>query len=388
MNMKPMLLKFSRVILLVTTALIVFSCNKAGENEYIITGTIKGVDGKKVYLEVQDDMTGAFKTLDTVVVEGGKFTIKGSAKEADINLIQIESVEGKIPFILENGDIEMDINKDSLSAVKVTGTYNNDELTAYRELGSAIQKKMMKFQKDNMAKMNQAQQKKDTATINALSKEYFKFQKDFAAQSEEYVKTHPKAFISLLLIESFFQQMVEPAKITTYFNGLDKELKANKHGKKIKSQLDIINKPAAPAGVAVGSVAPDFSAPDPSGKMVSLKQCMGKVTLIDFWASWCNPCRAENPNNVALYNEFHAKGLNIIGVSLDKVGAKWKEAIAKDKLAWPQISNLKYWDEPIRVTYGVESIPATFLLDANGKVVAKDLTGAALKAKVAELLAK
>lgn len=388
MNMKPMLLKFSRVILLVTAALIVFSCNKAGENEYIITGTIKGVDGKKVYLEVQDDMTGAFKTLDTVIVEGGKFTIKGSAKEADINLIQIESVEGKIPFILENGDIEMDINKDSLSAVKVTGTYNNDELTAYRELGSAIQKKMMKFQKDNMAKMNQAQQKKDTATINALSKEYFKFQKDFAAQSEEYVKTHPKAFISLLLIESFFQQMVEPAKITTYFNGLDKELKANKHGKKIKSQLDIINKPAAPAGVAVGSVAPDFSAPDPSGKMVSLKQCMGKVTLIDFWASWCNPCRAENPNNVALYNEFHAKGLNIIGVSLDKDGAKWKEAIAKDKLAWPQISNLKYWDEPIRVTYGVESIPATFLLDANGKVVAKDLTGAALKAKVAELLAK
>lgn len=388
MNMKPMLLKFSRVILLVTTALIVFSCNKAGENEYIITGTIKGVDGKKVYLEVQDDMTGAFKTLDTVVVEGGKFTMKGSAKEADINLIQIESVEGKIPFILENGDIEMDINKDSLSAVKVTGTYNNDELTAYRELGSAIQKKMMKFQKDNMAKMNQAQQKKDTATINALSKEYFKFQKDFAAQSEEYVKTHPKAFISLLLIESFFQQMVEPAKITTYFNGLDKELKANKHGKKIKSQLDVINKPAAPAGVAVGNVAPDFSAPDPSGKMVSLKQCMGKVTLIDFWASWCNPCRAENPNNVALYNEFHAKGLNIIGVSLDKDGAKWKEAIAKDKLAWPQISNLKYWDEPIRVTYGVESIPATFLLDANGTVVAKDLTGAALKAKVAELLSK
>jgi hypothetical protein len=386
--MKSQLLRFSRFILLVTSALLVFSCNKAGENEYIITGTIKGVDGKKVYLEVQDDMTGAFKTLDTVVVEGGKFTMKGSAKESDINLIQIESVEGKIPFILENGDIEMDINKDSLSLVKVTGTYNNDELTAYRELGSAIQKKMMKFQKDNMAKMNLAQQKKDTATINALSKEYFKFQKDFAAQSEEYVKKHPKSFISLLLIESFFQQMVEPAKITTYFNGLDKELKANKHGKKIKSQLDLINKPAAPAGVAVGAIAPDFSAPDPNGKMVSLKQCMGKVTLIDFWASWCNPCRAENPNNVAMYNEFHAKGLNIIGVSLDKDAAKWKEAIAKDKLTWPQISNLKYWDEPIRVTYGVESIPATFLLDANGTVVAKDLTGAALKAKVAELLAK
>ncbi|MEN9323690.1 MAG: hypothetical protein RL699_1470 [Bacteroidota bacterium] len=387
--MKSMLLSFSRSFLVLTAAAVVFSCNKAGENEYIITGTIKGIaDGKKVFLEVQDDMTGAFKALDTVKVEGGKFTIKGSAKGADINLIQIESVNGKIPFILENGDIEMDINKDSLNLVKVTGTYNNDELTAYRELGTKIQKDMMKFQKDNMVKMNQAQQKKDTVTINNLRKAYFKFQEDFAKQSEEYVKTHPKSFISLLIIESLFQQMVDPAKITKYFNGLDKELKANKHGKKIKSQLDLLNKPAAPAGVEVGSIAPDFSAPGPDGKVISLKQSMGKVTLVDFWASWCNPCRAENPNNVALYNEFHAKGLNIIGVSLDKDAAKWKEAIAKDKLAWPQISNLKYWDEPIRVTYGVESIPATFLLDANGTVVAKDLTGAALKAKVAELLAK
>jgi len=387
--MKSMLLSFSRTFLVLTAAAVVFSCNKAGENEYIITGTIKGIaDGKKVFLEVQDDMTGAFKALDTVKVEGGKFTIKGSAKGADINLIQIESVNGKIPFILENGDIEMDINKDSLNLVKVTGTYNNDELTAYRELGTKIQKDIMKFQKDNMVKMNQAQQKKDTVTINNLRKAYFKFQEDFAKQSEEYVKTHPKSFISLLIIESLFQQMVDPAKITKYFNGLDKELKANKHGKKIKSQLDLLNKPAAPAGVEVGSIAPDFSAPGPDGKVISLKQSMGKVTLVDFWASWCNPCRAENPNNVALYNEFHAKGLNIIGVSLDKDAAKWKEAIAKDKLAWPQISNLKYWDEPIRVTYGVESIPATFLLDANGTVVAKDLTGAALKAKVAELLAK
>ena len=112
------------------------------------------------------------------------------------------------------------------------------------------------------------------------------------------------------------------------------------------------------------------------------------MTIIDFWASWCGPCRKENPNVVALYNELHSKGLNIIGVSLDKDVAKWKEAIAKDKLAWIQISNLMHWDDPIAKQYGIESIPATLVLDAQGNIVAKDIYGAELKAKVLELLAK
>ena len=165
---------------------------------------------------------------------------------------------------------------------------------------------------------------------------------------------------------------------------MDAEVKGTKHGKKVKTKLDELK------SVEVGQKAPDFSAPNPEGKMVSLKESLGKVTVIDFWASWCAPCRVENPNVVALYNEFHAKGLNIIGVSLDRAGedAKWKEAIAKDKLTWTQVSNLKFWEDPIATKYNVKSIPATFLLDAQGKIVAKDLHGAELKAKVAELLAK
>ena len=122
--------------------------------------------------------------------------------------------------------------------------------------------------------------------------------------------------------------------------------------------------------------------------MVSLKQSLGKVTIVDFWASWCGPCRAENPHVVALYNEFHSKGLNIVGVSLDKDASKWKETIAKDKLSWTQVSNLKHWDEPIAKQYKVEGIPATFILDANGKVIASGLRGDELRAKITELLGK
>lgn len=112
------------------------------------------------------------------------------------------------------------------------------------------------------------------------------------------------------------------------------------------------------------------------------------MTIIDFWASWCGPCRKENPNVVALYNELHPKGLNILSVSLDKDASKWKEAIAKDKLNWAHISNLMHWDEPIAKQYEVESIPSTFVLDSKGKIVAKNIYGTELKAKVLELLAK
>ena len=120
--------------------------------------------------------------------------------------------------------------------------------------------------------------------------------------------------------------------------------------------------------------------------MASLKENLGKATLIDFWASWCPPCRQENPNVVAIYNEFHAKGLNIISVSLDKFADKWKQAIEEDKLSWTQVSNLKEMKDPIALQYEVTQIPTTFLLDASGKVVAVDLRGDDLKAKINELL--
>ncbi len=376
-----------KILLVLSVVAVLFSCNKAGENEYIVTGTIKGIaEGKTVTLEVQDE-TGQLKPVDTVKVEKGKFVLKGSAKEPEMNFMQVEGVQGKVPFILENGDIEVVINKDSIENSKVTGTYNNEELSSYKAKGMAIQKKMIKFQQDNMAKMNDAQQKKDSVVINVLRKEYNKFQEEFMKQSDDYLKTHNKAFISVLIIEGMFNQMApDVAKIKKLYGGLDKSLKDTKHGKNIKSKLDKMNTPvAAAAGVEVGTMAPEFSAPNPDGKVITLKESLGKITIIDFWASWCQPCRQENPNMVAIYKAFHAKGLNMVSVSLDDEAAKWKAAIAKDQLTWTQVSNLKEMDDPIAKAYSIKLIPSTFIVDATGKVIAKDLRGDALKAKVAEL---
>ena len=199
--------------------------------------------------------------------------------------------------------------------------------------------------------------------------------------SKKFIKENPDAYLSVLLLENFLmRQYLTPEEIKSYFEGLDKDVKETKSGKKIKTALDSMS------AIVIGKPAPNFSAPSPEGKTISLKESLGKVTIIDFWASWCGPCRAENPNVVALYNEFHPQGLNIIGVSLDKDAAKWKEAIAKDGLIWPHVSNLKFWEDPIAKQYNVQSIPATFILDEKGNIVAKDLRGEELRAKVAALL--
>ena len=133
-------------------------------------------------------------------------------------------------------------------------------------------------------------------------------------------------------------------------------------------------------------MAPDFSAPDPNGNQIALSDVKGKLTLIDFWAAWCKPCRAENPNVVRVYEKYHDKGLNIIGVSLDRKAEAWKKAIIDDKLVWNQVSNLAYFNDEVAKLYNVNAIPAAFLIDANGVIVAKNLRGPALETKVAEML--
>lgn len=377
--------KNMRIKILVLAGLsILAACSKVKDDEFLITGTAKGVEnGKMAILQVQDEMGPVSK--DTVKVENGKFEFKGKAGQGpEIGFVVIESVnQGMVPFIFENGEINITVDKDTIQKSKIGGTHNNDKFQEYNDASSVIYKKMIAFQKNNQQKFLDARKVSDTATMNALRKENETFQKSLDKQSVEFAEKNPDAFLSSLLLENFIaRQSLEADKIEKLYKALSSDIKKTKSGTRVG---EFVN---AQKAVNVGTAAPAFSAPNPEGKTVSLKESLGKVTIVDFWASWCSPCRAENPNVVALYNEFHAKGLNIIGVSLDKDAAKWKEAIAKDKLTWTQVSNLKYWEDPIAKLYNVKSIPATFILDATGNIVAKDLRGAELKAKVAELLAK
>ncbi|MES2809852.1 MAG: TlpA disulfide reductase family protein, partial [Bacteroidota bacterium] len=141
---------------------------------------------------------------------------------------------------------------------------------------------------------------------------------------------------------------------------------------------------------AIGALAPDFTQPDADGKLIKLSSFKGKYVLIDFWASWCGPCRAENPNVVKAYQKYKSKNFTILGVSLDRPNDKegWLNAVKKDGLEWTQVSDLKYWSNAAAALYYVQSIPANFLLDPNGKIIAKNLRGTDLDDKLAEVLAK
>lgn len=348
--------------------------------DFQIQGTANGLEGKTIVFRKQDEKLGLV-AVDSAKVVNGKFSWKGKVTEPEIYFAEIKDSESRVAFILESGKIEITLLKDSIGSSIIGGTQNNKDLQGFNVKAMTISRKIQKFQETNNEKMQQAQKSNDTATVNSLMKEFGNYQKELMNLAAEFPKKNPKSFISVLFVDNMFNAPdVDIEEIKKVYNSLDAKIRATKPGLKVLKKIQDYR------SVNIGDQAPDFSAASPEGKTISLKESLGKVTIIDFWASWCGPCRRENPNVVKLYNEFHAKGLNIIGVSLDKDAAKWKEAIEKDQLAWPHISNLMFWDEPIAATYGVKSIPATFILDENGKIIARDLRGEELRAKIASIL--
>lgn len=365
-----------KILITLIAATFLVSCKK---EDYTISGDIKNHKGADyVYLEIQENDKP--KTIDSIKIKDGKFEFKGKADSLDIAFIKIPALKCMFPFILENGSININIVKDSLSNTKITGTENNDDLQKFNDEVNKLNKKLSDFGRKNQQKFIEATAKNDLATAKKLTDEANKIQKEYMDFPKNYIKENTN-FLALIILENFAIRGNMPVnEAKSNFNKFSDELKNSKSGIRINK---VINPSTEKKKV---NKAAEFSAKTPDGKLVSLKESLGKVTIIDFWASWCPPCRAENPNMVALYNEFHAKGLNIIGVSLDDNIEAWKKAIEKDKLTWTHVSNLKKWEDPIAKMYQVEEIPATFLLDAQGNIVAKNLHGDELKAKIAELL--
>jgi hypothetical protein len=252
-----------KIILLLSAAVVLISCSKVGKGEFLISGTAKGIEnGKTIILQTQNE--SGLLSVDTVKVQDGKFEIKGKITEPAFHMLQVESINGPVPFILENGEVIIEINKDSISKSKISGTYNNDEFTKFNLELVKLQKTLVDFQKNNTDLMNKAQQTKDTAVINKLMTEFTKIQQtvgvDTKAKYLTYADTHPKSFISVLIIQGMISSPdSDIQKMEKMYKGLDESLQNTKPGKAIKTILDQAKTPS------VGAVPPAGATPPADG---------------------------------------------------------------------------------------------------------------------------
>ena len=374
-----------RIILLLVIGSLIYSCNTEEPlppNTYEITGNAKGiVNGLRAYIKVSEGNKEI--AIDTAIVMNETFTFRGNAAVPIIAKIEINSVPGNLPFVFEPSRMHIEINKDSLYFSSIEGSKNNDDYNRYKDAAKGLLQEIRAL-KDQAAAATETEERR---AFLGQTQEKTEYLQDYAY---EFINNNVNSEFSLLLLES---KVGDPNakfdKIKENFANLQGVIKRNPYfdslGKKINGYMAILE---ANARLDYGKIAPDFTSPTPEGKMLALNDVKGKATIIDFWASWCGPCRRENPNIVKVYEKYHEKGLEIISVSLDRPGQKdrWLKAIEDDKLTWNHVGSLQYFNDPVARMYNVSAIPSMFVLDEQGRIVGKKLRGQALHDKISQLL--
>jgi len=278
---------------------------------------------------------------------------------------------------LQPGTIKV-VSVDSFSNVSVAGSKADDE---YRMLEETA--KPYNDQLDELYRRFQVARKNKEADLVKI----FENQIDSLNASANdkiygtYVKKNPSSLLAMYALKNWAGYEIDAEKIEPVFKTLPESVRNSASGKDMQQKIAIAKK------TAVGQMALDFTQNDTLGVPVALHSLKGKYLLVDFWASWCGPCRAENPNLVNTFNKYKEKGFQVLGISLDRPGAKerWLQAIHDDRLAWTHVSDLQFWDNAVAKQYGIQAIPQNLLLDPNGKIIAKNLKGEDLDKKLASI---
>ncbi len=345
------------------------------DSSYTITGKIDGIDSGWVYLMNRQ----AGEKPDSAMVSNGTFTFKGKAATPQYCYLGIPNngnKEYRLGFFIDNGKINITGKKDSVSDALITGSATQDEYKSY-----IASRKPINEEEEKLSKLYElASAKKDTHLTDSLEKVFDILGKKEKTFIQDYAKQHPSSYVAALQVYQNFSYNPAVGQLDSIYNSFDTLIQNSYYGNKIKTVLDIAKK------TDIGKAAPEFAQNDANGKPIALSSLKGKYVLVDFWASWCGPCRAENPNVVKAFQKYHAKGFDILGVSLDEKKDKWQEAIKKDNLNWNQVSDLQGWKNSVAELYGIQGIPMNFLLDKDGKIVGKGLRGDDLEKKLDELM--
>jgi peroxiredoxin len=346
------------------------------DSAYSITGKFKKLKTGRVYLTVYVE-SGAVK--DSVDITDGSFMFKGFVHKPSTAFLTVKDrKQDNLRFFVEPGNITISGKGDKLKELVISGSVINDDDKKLAAFLKPVKEEEDKFN----AAYTKAYENKNQAvmdSLDALEPEKTQRKRSFI---KEFVLTNPASYRAAMTITENYGYYAEADEVEPLYTALDPALKKSAIGEAVKKMLDIYKT------VAIGQVAPDITQLDTTGKPLSLSSLKGNYVLVDFWASWCGPCRRENPNIVKAYQAYHTKGFEIFGVSYDneKGAAKWKKAIVDDGLGWKQVSDLQGWKNATSEQYYIKAIPSNLLLDKDGRIIAKNLFGKKLTDKLAELM--